>query len=186
MYYTNEEIFDASEMISIIQKSGDEVFYYTQKPTLQLIKDMKIDFIVSDRSRYLITQDIIDYLPRKIVNLHPSYLPWNRGYFPNYWSIKNGTPHGVTLHYVDAGIDSGDIIAQTRLFYTKEDTLRTTYERLRKTMVTLFETFWDEVRTLNSGAYPQDITLGDIHYKHDFNGIYDSLLNGWDTKVTEI
>lgn len=46
------------------------------------------------------------------MNLHISYLPWNKGADPNFWSCIDGTPAGVTLHHIDAGVDTGDIIAQ--------------------------------------------------------------------------
>lgn len=186
MYYTNKDITDWDLIPSIIKSTGDEVMLYVEKPTLELIKSNEIDFIVSDRSRYLITQDIIDYLPKKIVNLHPSFLPWNKGYYPNYWSIKNDTPHGVTLHYINAGIDSGDIIAQTRLSYTMDDTLGTTYNRCRRFMVELFRLYWDDVRLCKAGSFQQENKLGDMHYKNEFDGIFERLPNGWDTKVRDI
>jgi methionyl-tRNA formyltransferase len=47
------------------------------------------------------------------VNVHPSLLPAYRGPNPLYWVIKNREPMtGVTVHYMDAGIDTGDIIVQ--------------------------------------------------------------------------
>lgn len=186
MYYTNKDIADWDLIPSIIKSTGDEVMLCVEKPTLELIKSNEIDFIVSDRSRYLITQDIIDYLPRKIINLHPSFLPWNKGYYPNYWSIKNGTPHGVTLHYINAGIDGGDIIAQTRLSYTDDDTLTTTYDRCRKFMVELFRLYWEDVRLCRVGSFMQECDAGDIHYKKEFDCVFEKLPNGWDTKVRDI
>jgi methionyl-tRNA formyltransferase len=51
--------------------------------------------------------------PRGCVNLHPSLLPKYRGPSPFYWALQNRERQtGVTVHYVDEGIDSGDIIGQ--------------------------------------------------------------------------
>ena len=50
-----------------------------------------------------------------IVNLHTGYLPWNRGMYPNVWPLVDWSPAGVTLHWMDEGIDTGDIIAQWRV-----------------------------------------------------------------------
>ena len=186
LYYTNEDIKDWEIIPDIIKKHGDTVLTHTSKIDMSLIKNNDIEFIVSDRARYLIKRDVIDYLPKKIVNLHPSFLPWNRGYHPNYWSIKEGTPHGVTLHYIDEQIDTGAIIAQTRAFYSKEDTLRTTYDRLRKLMVSLFAVCWPEVRIQKMTAEVQNKYEGTLHFKKDFAGVFEKLAQGWDTKIKDI
>lgn len=52
-------------------------------------------------------------LPRLgFLNLHPSLLPDYRGPRPVYWQLRHGAPAGVTVHYMDAGLDTGDIAAQ--------------------------------------------------------------------------
>jgi len=183
LYFTNEDIQDWEVIPGIIKRQGDTVMTHTSRIDLDFIKNNNIEFIVSDRARYLIKKDVIDYLPRKIVNLHPSFLPWNRGYHPNYWAIKEGTPYGVTLHFIDEGIDTGAIIAQTRAFYSNEDTLRTTYDRLRNLMVSLFAACWLEVRLGKMAESFQNKDDGTLHYKRDFNEILESLPDGWDTKI---
>jgi methionyl-tRNA formyltransferase len=186
MYFTNRDITDWDVIPNIIKKYGDKVYTYTEKPTLELIKEEKIDFIVSDRARSLITEDIIAYLPKKIINLHPSFLPWNRGYHPNYWSIKENTPHGVTIHYIDKDIDTGDILIQIKLGYSNHDTLRTTYDKLRKYMVLLFESSWCDIKDGRMPAVQQNIFEGTLHYNADFNGVLENLELGWDTKIKDI
>jgi len=186
LYFTNEDIQDWEVIPDIIKKHGDTVLTHTSRIDLDVIKNNNIEFIVSDRSRYLIKKDVIDYMPRKIVNLHPSFLPWNRGYHPNYWPIKESTPYGVTLHFIDEGIDTGAIIAQTRAFYSEEDTLRTTYDRLRSLMISLFEVCWPELRNEQMTEKSQNKFDGSLHYKKDFEGVFEKLPNGWDTKVKDI
>lgn len=186
IYYTNEQITDFEMIPRIIRKTDDEVIIKTDRVTLDFVNNNNIDFIVSDRSRYLIRKDLIDYMPKRIVNLHPSFLPWNRGYHPNYWAIKEDTPYGVTLHFIDEGIDTGAIIAQTRAFYSGEDTLSTTYDRLRRLMVSLFEVCWSEMRDGRMTEKPQNKHEGTLHYKKDFEGILENLPNGWDTKICDI
>lgn len=62
------------------------------------------------------------YIPRVILdiprygclNLHPSRLPANRGPDPLFWTLREGKHQtGVTVHYMDEGMDTGDIVAQT-------------------------------------------------------------------------
>ena len=57
------------------------------------------------------------------VNVHPSLLPAYRGPYPNYWVLANGEKTtGVTLHWVDAGVDTGPIISQLRYPVERGDT----------------------------------------------------------------
>jgi methionyl-tRNA formyltransferase len=186
LYFTNQDIDDWDLIPNIIKKNGDTVLTHTEKFDLTFIVTNNIDFIVSDRSRYLISADIIKFLKKKIVNLHPSFLPWNKGYHPNYWSIKEKTPHGVTLHFIDENIDTGDIIAKTRLYYSDFDTLKSTYDRSRRAMVGLFEVFWDDIREGNITGVPQQKEKGSLHYKIDFKNEFEKLKDGWDTRVNII
>ena len=88
LYLTNKDIQDRGLIPGIIEEQKDTVIIYTSRIDIDYIKNNNINFIVCDRPRFLIKKDVIDYLPRKIINFHPSFLPWNRGYNPNYWSIK--------------------------------------------------------------------------------------------------
>ena len=137
LYFTNKDTKDCEIIPNIIKKYGDDVVITTKRIDLNFIIFNKINFIVSDRSRFLIKSDVIDFLPKKIINLHSSFLPWNRGDNPIYWSIKERTPHGVTIHYIDESIDTGDIIIQTQFFYSNKDTFRDAYNRSRYFMVSL-------------------------------------------------
>ena len=51
--------------------------------------------------------------PRGFLNLHPSLLPAYRGPQPLFWQLREGAPTGATVHYLDTGLDTGDIAAQT-------------------------------------------------------------------------
>jgi methionyl-tRNA formyltransferase len=186
LYLANSKAEGMNEIPDFIRAGGDEVVIHTARIDLPFVQSNGIEFLVSDRATFLIKQDVIDYLPRKVVNLHPSALPWCRGYFPNYWSIKTKAPYGVTLHFVDADIDTGDIIAQTLCSYSPEDTLRDTYERARMLMVGLFKTCWPQVRLGKMTGMPQDKSAGSLHYKRDFDGVLEKLPHVWDTKVRDV
>lgn len=186
LYLTNAKVEDIELIPSFIRSFGDEVTTVTGRFDLDYLKTNGIEFIVSDRAQFLIKKDVIDHLPKRIVNLHPSFLPWGRGYHPNYWSIVEKFPHGVTLHFIDEGIDSGDIVAQTRVFYGDEDTLRQTYLRLRRFMVDLFKTCWPELREGLMTGSKQNLDDGCLHYKRDFEGRFERLPDGWDTSIANI
>jgi methionyl-tRNA formyltransferase len=65
---------------------------------------------------HLLPESIIKLLPRGILNVHPSLLPVYRGPLPLFWTVFNQEPvSGVTIHYIDPGEDTGDIIRQAQL-----------------------------------------------------------------------
>ena len=63
---------------------------------------------------YLIPQEILAVPKHGFLNIHPSLLPAYRGPEPLFWIFRNGDREntGVTLHWMDAGLDSGDILGQ--------------------------------------------------------------------------
>ena len=68
--------------------------------------------------------------PKGCINFHLSYLPYNRGKKPNVWPIIDGSPAGVTMHYIDNDIDSGSIVAQSEVKVDIVDTGKTLYNKL--------------------------------------------------------
>jgi methionyl-tRNA formyltransferase len=65
-----------------------------------------------------------------LFNIHFSLLPKHRGMYTSVWPVLHGEDHsGVTLHRIDPGIDTGDIIAQRRFAVTPEMTSRDVYSR---------------------------------------------------------
>ncbi|WP_052265200.1 formyltransferase family protein [Ruegeria sp. ANG-R] len=103
------------------------------------IPDTQYDLVISFGYRHLIRQSKIESLGCPIINLHISYLPYNRGAHPNFWSFFDGTPAGVTIHLIDEGIDTGPILFQKRVVFTaNEITFAQTYDRLFKEIEALF------------------------------------------------
>lgn len=102
-----------------------------RKPeVVKLIDDMSIDYIVSVHFPYIIPPEILSIPRVGTLNLHPAYLPYNRGWNTPTWAILDQTPYGATLHWVDEGIDSGDIALQKKLEILPEDTAHSLYQRV--------------------------------------------------------
>lgn len=89
------------------------------------------------------------------LNFHPSFLPYNRGKHYNFWAIVEGAPFGVTLHWIDAGVDSGAIAFQRPLPVGWEDTGATLYAAAQRTIVDLFEESWPAIRDGRIPRIPQ-------------------------------
>jgi methionyl-tRNA formyltransferase len=82
---------------------------------------------------------MLDKIKCPIINLHISYLPFNRGAHPNFWSFFDNTPSGVSIHLIDEGIDTGPIIYQKRVkFSATERTFNKTYVKLKHEVEKLF------------------------------------------------
>jgi methionyl-tRNA formyltransferase len=105
---------------------------------------------------YILRPPFLGLFPRGVVNLHPAYLPWNRGAYPNVWSLVEGTPAGATLHYIDPGVDTGDLIAQVKLAPSPADTGATLYRRQEEAAATLFRQTWPGLRAGTAPRTPQD------------------------------
>jgi methionyl-tRNA formyltransferase len=97
------------------------------------------------------------------------------------------TPKGLTIHYVDEGIDTGDIIVQQEIFFEDpQDTLSTTYERLNTEIVQLFRQQWPLIQR-DEGRRIRQPPGGSFHRAKDterFNYLFAE--KGWDTPVQEL
>ena len=98
----------------------------------------------------IIKPEAIDAVNIGFINLHPSLLPFNRGKHPYYWSIVDGTPAGVTLHFINAGIDEGDILFQREI----ETSITTTGESLyAESLKCITELFIDSYEKIIAGEF---------------------------------
>src|SRR5205823_2904000 len=126
---------------------------------------------------YILSGKFLALFPRGCLNLHPALLPYNRGEYPNVWSIVEGTPSGVTLHYIDEGIDTGDIIAQKAVPVDPVDTGETLYRKLEQASVVLFKETWPHVCAGRAPRIPQILTTGTQHKRRDVETIDEIDLN---------
>ncbi len=138
-----------------------------QPEILEAIQSLGADIALSILFGYILKPDLINSFPQGVVNLHPSYLPFNRGAHPNIWSIVEQTPAGVTLHYIDDKIDTGDIIAQQQVPVDITDTGASLYRKLEEASVALFKETWDQIRTGRAPRFRQTGQLGTYHRVKD-------------------
>ena len=118
---------------------------------------------------YILRPEFLELFESGVVNLHPSFLPYNRGSNPDIWSIVEGTPAGVTLHYIDKGVDTGDIIAQKQVTVEPVDTGETLYRKLEQTCVELFKATWPLMRSGQVPRLLQGQEEGTYHATADVN-----------------
>lgn len=166
-----------------IKKLGHETVLYSDRLTTQYLACENFDLAVSYTYRYILTGEMIKALKGNVVNIHNSYLPYNRGADPNLWSIKDSTPRGVTLHYMDEGLDKGFIIAQRLVTEGDGETLKSSYDNLDRNAREMFmEAFayydrWPAIKRVPTGK-------GSYHSVKD--GIpMKELIPSYDMKISD-
>lgn len=112
----------------------------------------------------IVSNSLISLASDGFINTHPSFLPYNRGKHYNFWALVEQVPFGVSLHFVDEGIDTGDIVAQLPIPYTWEDTGETLYLKASHLMVKLFKSTYPHIRSEKISRISQNITRGSSHF----------------------
>lgn len=171
------------ELREVLSSAGENVTTVTSRISADEVERLAPDIIVSYGFRFILGPEVFK-LPRLgTLNLHVSYLPWNRGADPNFWSHLEGTPKGVSVHYVDEGIDTGDVIARREVEADDDDTLKTFYARLHLAIRQLFVLVWPAIKSGTNERRPQT-EKGTFHLVKD-RAAYAYLLTdkGWDTPI---
>jgi len=116
-----------------------------EQSVLALLDSYKAEYIILAGFLRIIKQSLLERFPRKIINIHPSLLPSFPGLSAGEQAYKAGVKEtGCTVHYVDSGIDTGDIILQKKVEIHPTDTL-----------VTLM----NKIHEVEHVAYPEALTI---------------------------
>jgi methionyl-tRNA formyltransferase len=126
-----------------------------EEAVMATIKAWQPSIGISALFGYILRRKVLDLMPSGCLNVHPAFLPYNRGAFPNVWSIIEGTPAGATIHYIDEGVDTGDLVAQRGVAVEPVDTGETLYRKLEHTCVELFKETWPLIRRHQAPRVPQ-------------------------------
>lgn len=135
------------------------------------------DVVVSVLYNRIIGRSLIEGCGR-IVNFHPGRLPQYRGVRPVNWALRNGDRvHGVTIHEIEEGIDSGPIVAQALFsIWPETDEVRDVWARsMAFGRVLMAETL---PRLGHVKAVPQDESHAAVYRSSQNHALGDRL--GWD------
>lgn len=118
----------------------EKVTFYSGRLNVEMLQRIQPSLVISYNYRHIVKKNVIDVVHGRMINLHTSMLPWNRGSSPNLWSIIDNTSKGVTIHVLDESLDKGDILLQKELIFDDEkETLRSSYELLNQEIVKLLQ-----------------------------------------------
>ncbi len=151
-----------------------EVVLYHDKITPEYIKELDPEIVISYNYSHIVKEDVIELLGDRIINLHCSLLPWNKGASPNIWSFIEDTPKGVTIHVLEKGLDTGRLLLQEEVSFDEDtETLATSYNKLQETIVDLLCSNFEDILAGNIIPVEQK-GEGSYHRTSDLK----ALLNG--------
>jgi methionyl-tRNA formyltransferase len=124
---------------------------------LEVVRKLKPDFIVSGYYPQLFGEEILSIPVGGCLNIHPTGLPRFRGLSPYFTHMLHGDEKNyITMHWLDPGIDTGDIIARASIDILPGDTGFTCGHRLTEAGGEMFAEYWPQVKAGSSPRIKQD------------------------------
>ncbi|MCL0053715.1 formyl transferase [Dehalococcoidia bacterium] len=175
-------------IINFLSAQGNKVLTTMDEISLDFLKEKQVKFLISSGYAPIIKKPIISAYPGKIINLHISYLPYGKGIYPNFWSFLEGTPNGVSIHFIDEGIDTGAILFQKRVSFGCNETLQSSHSRLMAELESLFFEKWDDIASGNYQIIRQEESDGAArcHYRLETERLIDLLPLRWSAPTTVV
>lgn len=126
----------------------------------------KFDLIISCHSKQIFPPVLVNNI--RCINIHPGLNPYNRGWYPQVFSIINKMPLGATIHEMDEEVDHGAIIVQKEIELYSWDTSLTAYNRVIEAEIELLNKSIESIidRTYNTVSMEHE---GNYNSKQDFN-----------------
>lgn len=132
----------------------------------------KADVLISVLYEKILPQSILN---NKICfNFHPGILPEYRGSGAFSWSIINqSSKTGITLHLIDEGIDTGDIIEIREYLISPQDTAYSLYNKGMELLLKMFKDWYVNLLNQQYIAVPQNENKSSIYFRKDLDKVKD-------------
>jgi len=185
------------EIIGVLTNSKSKTIEeYSLKNNLNIFKSLDellnlpiVDIIISVQYHEILSLNHIQKAKELAINLHMAPLPEYRGC--NQFSlaiIENKKIFGATIHKIDEGIDSGDILFETRFDIPKDCWVEELYELTYKKSIELFFKSLPNLINMNFDLIPQESLYGkrgsSLHYRNEINDLKKIDLS-WDKEKIE-
>ena len=147
---------------------------------------LNADYVVSYNYSHIVSPKVISMLKGRIINMHISYLPYNRGANPNFWSFMENTPSGVTIHEMVEGLDTGNILLQKKMeFDTHAETFTSSYNKLHAAIQKLLKDNFDDLLNGRIEAKEQ-VGKGTYHKSKEFKSICEKIEFSYDDIIADV
>ena len=105
----------------------------SERNMVNLLQQEHVELVVLAGFMRIVGPQLLAAFPRRIINIHPSLLPKHRGLRAWEQALAAGdSVAGCTVHYVDEGVDTGDIIAQAEVDVLPGDTAESLHARIQE------------------------------------------------------
>ena len=123
------------------------------------LQELKPDVFIIICYQFYVPEEVLAVPPLGAINFHTSLLPRHAGMHPGFWTIWYGDREtGMVVHYLDAGIDTGDIIYETRVPVNTGDTINEVYHRVWDSSTPLVRGLLDDLDAGTLPRRPQDLS----------------------------
>ena len=177
---------DYVDLKTVAQEHSREVHYFKNiADEEEYIRNKKPDVIFVLGLSQIVPPSILSIPTIGCIGSHPALLPQNRGRHPIVWSLVNGLEKsGVTLFWLDEGVDSGDIWVQKEFNIDLDDDAGSLYNKSKDITVELLQEYLSELESGEAERIPQDHSQanywpkrgfedGEIDWKMGSKKIYD-------------
>lgn len=130
--------------------------------------------VILDKYQLVLSLHRKQLFPKKLVNgvrcinVHPGFNPFNRGWYPQVFSIINKLPAGVTIHEMDELLDHGPIIVQKMVELQSWETSYDVYSKIQNIEIELLSAHLRDILDNNYDT-KKPVSEGNINLKKDFN-----------------
>jgi methionyl-tRNA formyltransferase len=171
VYSSKKNDFDA-RLRAIAHNSDVPLFDSDLLKTTQGVKELArngFDWIININSTVILPPEVLALARAAAINMHPGRLPDYAGLHTHQWALRNGEKRfAITVHYMEAGIDTGDIILQREFEITPRDIGLTLYHKCMREGIRGIS---DVLQLILSGQVlprsPQDLTRYRLFRHHD-------------------
>ena len=165
----DEELIQISGLDEPLIFRGNE---FKNPQSLELLMNLDLDYIFGIHFPYIIPSEVLSIPKIGVVNLHPAFLPYNKGWHTPSWAIIEGYPYGATLHFMDEALDEGDIIHQKEIEVYPIDTANSLYKRVLKLEEEVFFEAFDALSSLCPKRIKQ-VEKGTSHQKKELKALQE-------------
>jgi len=174
------------QIIEALKRRGFEVLQSLNHDVTDDIET--ISWVISSGYHLRLPPLFCERFRDRIINIHAAKLPWGRGIGTTLFSVLLGYGAGVSIHLIDSGLDTGDLIVDSETVATHADTLRTMYGKLLVDCETLFIDFLNLLfsdgltRQRQADIDPRSFARNRL----EFETVMEVMPLGYDTPLSDI
>jgi methionyl-tRNA formyltransferase len=133
---------------------------------LDYLRSFKADIFIVCGFQFYLTEEILSIPPMGVLNFHSSLLPRHAGMHPGFFTIYYGDKEsGMTIHYMDMGLDTGDIVYRSKVPVYMGDDIASLYERIWDSSEDLIDRLLRDLDKKSLSRIPQDMSKYFYNYE---------------------